>query len=226
MSLPPLFLDPHAEAEPTEGWLFGPKLSEVEYETNVVEMQEQDLQWSDEYGNQSDARSAHLIVRFGEEGKFYNQTMQRVFPVIQFRASRVVNIGKRKNFIGKREDKFERRFAAQHDIHLLFWPPWEPTAGAAREHQQIKVYVGPEISSRAYRGDFVAPLGISTPALHDESLRAEDLKIMRHVLSIVNGTLKQLKAGKRPNAWKPPLHNNSTDDWLKTVKKTLGGYSV
>lgn len=226
MSLPPLFLDPHAEAEPTEGWLSGPKLSEVEYETNVVEMQEQDLQWSDEYGNQKPARWAGLILDPRAKGKFFNQTMQRVFPVIQFRATRTVNIGKRKNFLGKRKDEWERRFYAQHDIHLLFWPPWTPTDGATREYAQIKVYVGPEISSRAYRGDFVAPLGISTPALHDESLRAEDLKIMRHVHSIVNGTLKQLKADKRPAWWNEPLHNDSTDAWLETVKKTLGGYSV
>jgi len=135
MSLPPLFLDPHAEAEPTEGRLFGPKPEALQYQTNLALIQNQDLLWQYADGRTADVASTAVLVG-GVGGAFVTDanTRKLVRPAIRFPAYQVKDVNK---FGSIRNESVPY---PKHDIYVVFGAAG--TEGPGVSYYDNKTYVG------------------------------------------------------------------------------------
>ena len=131
MSLPPLLLDPHAEAEATEGFwdfVFGTlRKPKIHYETDLQEMEGSAwLWWSrwDKQVVQADNPRAADMWSSAQSG-----TTTRLYPAIRFAAYK--------------ELKGEREPVPSSDIYVVFVPEDRP---------EVEYYMGETIEEEAHVG--------------------------------------------------------------------------
>lgn len=220
MSLPPLFLDPHAEAEPTEGWLFGPKPEALQYQTNLALIQNQDLLWR--YDNDgSTADVASTAVR--EAGAFVTDAMTGKFvrPAIRFRAYQVKDVNKFGPI------KNESVPYPKHDIYVVFGAVG--TEGPGVSYYDNKRWVG-----RIMAGMNTYPyycIDKWAPELDTIKKRCKaDLQILRDKVAPALMDLKNEQLA--PANWKAALNDDneaptavnrrqSIETWLKVARTAV-----
>jgi len=242
MSLPTLFLDPHAEAGPTTDGrpptTFNPTKDAAKKGINHVKdldnMLEGDFLWADEYYKSTHVDSTTVQLDANLPMYIRNDARFRVLPVLRFRA---YTINARTT---------QRVPQPRQDIYVRFWPDrlidlrFQNRAEVAK----IDFYLGEPFVEKMWKGtklagtegpDFKYPerckgrASYGAPRLTEEWCKED----VRYVEAVVHNTLLNLKAGLVPNSWEEVLagkvsgpdaetQKQSMETWLDSVRSCLG----
>lgn len=213
MALPPLLLDPHAEAEPTDGFLSGPSRKALTYPDDIRMLGDRDLLWMYADGRTVQVNETTVSPNKPRSDlKFDTRVLddgnQPLRPAIRLRPHQIKDVGS-----SRIDNKIIEH--AKYDVYVEFGVQESYTTIVGIAYFDDKILRG-VVSSLDLPVQF-------PPSCHrDNKPKKRCVEAMAKVMKAAAPVLNQLYAGDVPVIWKDEAkRSEGAKIWLEFVTRTL-----